>query len=159
VTSIVLLVLVGAWAGYLFLWWRDSRAAVPPGRNGIRAFSRQLGSLGGTASRPALPISRSVVRPADLGRVPRTTNDAARRRREVLTVLSGLAIVSLAAVPFFDSAAMTVHVLFDLVLLAYGLIRRRHISAVHEINVRMLYPDLPAVDDSVVVPMRRTVNG
>lgn len=160
-TSIVLLVLVGAWAGYLFLWWKDSRASAPPGRNGIRTFSRQLGSLGGTASRPSLTISRPAVRPADLGRVPRTTNDAARRRREVLSALSGLAVVSLAAVPIFGSTAMTVHVLFDLVLLAfvYGVVRRRHISAEHEIKVRMLYPDLPAVDDSVVVPMRRTVNG
>lgn len=161
-TSIVLLVLVAAWAGYLFVWWKDSRASVPPGRNGIRTFSRQLGSLGGTASsRPTQPLTRPAARAADLGRIPRTTDDAARRRREVLGVLSGLAVLSLAAVPILGGAAMTVHVLIDLVLLTYGygVIRRRHLSAEHEIKVRMLYPDLPAVEDPVVVPMRRTVNG
>ena len=167
-TSIVLLVLVGAWAGYLFLWWKDARASAPPGRNGIRSFSRQLGSLGGTASsvmsgsamasRPAVP---TIMKTTDLTRAPRTSDDAARRRREVLYVLGGLALVSLVAVPFVGSVAMTVHVLFDLVFLAYGygVVRRRHLSAEREIKVRMLYPDRPDVSDSVVVPMRRTANG
>lgn len=161
-TSIVLLVLVGAWAGYLFLWWKDSRASVPPGRNGISSFSRQLGSLGGTAHRSGRPLGRPVAaRAAEFGRVPRTTDEAARRRREILTVLVGLALLSLVAVPLVGGVAMSFHIMVDLVFLAYGygVIRRRHISAEHEIKVRMLYPDRPEVDDAVVVPMRRTASG
>lgn len=160
-TSIVLLVLVGAWAGYLFLWWKDARAAAPPGRNGIRSFSRQLGSLGGTSPRSSMPTVESVIRNTDLGRAPRTTDAAARRRREVMLALGVLASVSLLAVPFFGSMAMSVHVLIDLAFLAYGyaMVRRRHLSAEHEIKVRMLYPDRPVTPDGVVVPMRRTANG
>ena len=164
-TSIVLLVLVGAWAGYLFLWWKDARSAVPPGRNGISSFSRQLGSLGAGSARASRPIGESLVRAGDLGRAPRTTDDAARRRREVLVVLGGLAVLSLAAVPFLGSMAMTLHIGFDLAFLAYGygVIRRRHTSAEREIKVRMLYPDRPEIpvrdEGSVVVPMRRTANG
>lgn len=160
-TSIVLLVLVGAWAGYLFLWWKDARGAAPPGRNGIRSFSRQLGSLGGTASRPGSPAIESMIRAADLARSPRTTDDAARRRREVLLALGILAGLTLLAVPFVGGVAMTVHVLIDLVLVAYGyaVVRRRHVSAEREIKVRMLYPDRPAPSEPVVVPIRRTVNG
>ena len=163
-TSIVLLVLVGAWAGYLFLWWKDARSSAPPGRNGISTFTRQLGTLGSGSARAGRPIGESVMRAADLSRPPRTTTDAARRRRSVLVVLAGLAVMTLVAVPFLGSAAMTAHVVFDLVFLAYGygVIRRRHLSAEREIKVRMLYPDrpeLPSREDSVVVPMRRTVNG
>ena len=162
-TSIVLLVLVGAWAGYLFLWWKDARSSAPPGRNGISSFSRQLGSLGAGPARGSRPMGESVMKAADLSRSPRTTNDAARRRREIMVVLGGLAILSLAAVPFLGSMSMTVHVVLDLVFLAYGygVIRRRHLSAEREIKVRMLYPDRPEVPsrENVVVPMRRTVNG
>lgn len=163
-TSIVLLVLVGAWAGYLFLWWRDARSSAPPGRNGISSFTRQLGTLGAGSARVGRPMGESVMRAADLSRPPRTTDDAARRRRTVLLILGGLAVVSFAAVPILGSRAMTVHIVFDLVFLAYGygVIRRRHLSAEREIKVRMLYPDrpeLPSREDSVVVPMRRTVNG
>ncbi len=159
-TSIVLLVLVGAWAGYLFLWWKDARSAAPPGRNGIRSFSRQLGSLAGSASRAPM-TSDSVIRTTDLSRVPRTTDDAARRRREILFALGGLALVSLLAVPFLGGTAMTINALFDIAFLGYGyaVIRRRHASAEREIKVRMLYPDRVPVSDAVVVPMRRTANG
>lgn len=160
-TSIVLLVLVGAWAGYLFIWWKDARAAAPPGRNGIRSFSRQLGSLGGTSPRSSMSSGESMTRTADLSRAPRTIDDAARRRREVLLALGVLASVSLLVVPFFGGMAVSVHVLIDLAFLSYGygMVRRRHLSAEREINVSMLYPDRPAVRDAVVVPMRRTANG
>ena len=160
-TSIVLLVLVGAWAGYLFLWWKDARSAAPPGRNGIRSFSRQLGSLGGSTASSSMPTLESFVRTTDLSRAPRTTDDAARRRREVLLVLGALASMSLLAVPFFGGRAVLVHVLIDLTFLlyGYGVVRRRHVSAEREIKVSMLYPDRPAVPDAVVVPLRRTVNG
>jgi hypothetical protein len=162
VTSIVLLVLVAAWAGYLFLWWKDARGAAPGGRNGMRSFSRQLGSLGGNPSRSPMASIDAVMRTADLGRAPRTANAAARRRRDVLVALCALATLSLLTVPILGDRALVVHVLFDLTLLAYGygLIRRRHLSAEREIKVRMLYPDRPtAAVDPVVVPMRRTANG
>jgi len=103
----------------------------------------------------------SVIRTADLGRAPRTVDDAARRRREVLVALCALATLSLMTVPILGNKALTVHVLLDLTLLAYGygVVRRRHLSAEREIKVRMLYPDRPSVADPVVVPMRRTANG
>jgi len=161
VTSIVLLVLVGAWAGYLFLWWKDARAGAPTGRNGIRSFNRQLGSLGGAVPRSLMPTFESIVRTTDLSRAPRTIDDAARRRREVLVVLGAIALISLLAVPVVGGLALSVNVLIDLMFLAYGyaMVRRRHLSAEHEIKVRMLYPDRPAAPDAVVVSMQRSANG
>jgi hypothetical protein len=79
----------------------------------------------------------------------------------VLLALCALATLSLMAVPILGNKALTVHVMFDLALLAYGygLVRRRHLSAEREIKVRMLYPDRPTAADPVVVPMRRTASG
>lgn len=160
-TSIIVLVLVGAWAGYLFLWLKDSRTAAPPRRDGITSFSRQLGSLGSTTARASRPSADLMARTTDLTRPPRSTGDAARRRREVMAGLACLAMVALVALPLFGRVALAAHVAIDVVFLAYGyaVVRRNHMAAEQEIKVRMLYPDRPQEVDPVVVPLRRTVNG
>ena len=178
-TSIILLVLVGAWVGYIFLWWKDGRAISASRGDGIRSFSRSLGSLGGSSSRPsgsAAPFGAPSVgtpslgapslgippapRPGDLVSRPITAADAARRRQEVVGVLAIAAVLTLIAVPLLGMKALVLHLLVDAALgwFGYAVVRRQHLAAEREIKVRMLYPDAE-VDDRVLVSMERTASG
>lgn len=139
--SIVLLILGACWAGYLGWYWRENRRTSDRRRDGIRAFSSGLGTLGGSAARA------SSFSPALPGLAPRTAVDAARRRREVLMGLTvAAALTFFAAVGIGGAVVIAVHVLVDLALVAYGylLVQRRNDEAEREIKVHMLYPERAA---------------
>jgi hypothetical protein len=148
--SIVLLVLGACWAGYLGWYWRENRTGSSRRSDGIRDFSRSLGTLGGSVTTTGLFVNRGSL-------APRTPDQAARRRREVLMALSSAAVITLLAAVTLGGVAVFVHVLVDLALVAYGyaLLQRRNVAAEREIKVHMLYPErVPASP----APQREAVN-
>lgn len=136
-TSIVLIVLAAGWGGYLIVWWRDSRRVSTGRSDRIRSFSSGMGSLGGSAARTLVEGGSSA------SLVPRNAAEAGRRRHLILTVLTGLAIVTLLAAVALGPIALLAHVVTDLALGAYGyaILQRRNLAAEREIKVRMLYPE------------------
>jgi len=135
--SIVLLILGACWAGYLGWYWRENRKTSHRRSDGIRAFSSGLGSLGGSATRA------SAFTPAISGLAPRSINEAARRRREVLMALCVSAVLTFFAAVSVGGVAVLVHVIVDLALASYGyaLVQRRNDEAEREIKVHMLHPE------------------
>ena len=135
--SIVLLILGACWAGYLGWYWRENKKTSRHRSDGIRAFSSGLGSLGGSASRGSA-LGSTVPALS-----PRTAHEAARRRREVLSALVVLAVLTLFTAVTIGGAAVLVHVVVDLVLASYGyaVVQRRNDEAEREIKVHMLYPE------------------
>lgn len=150
--SIVLLILGACWAGYLGWYWRENRKTSHRRSDGIRAFSSGLGSLGGSASRS------SAFSPSVPALAPRNSNEAARRRREVLIALCAAAVLTFFAAIGVGGIAVLVHVVIDIALAAYGyaLVQRRNDEAEREIKVHMLYPE--RVPERQVAP-RQVVNG
>ena len=163
-TLIVLTVLATAWLGYFVLWLRERQATQPLRNDSMLNFDRSLESLGagrapaGSVGEPTRPVTDLV---GELFEVPRTPQQALRRRRHVAALLVSLAVVSLLAVPLFGAASLAVHVLADLGLLlfAFGAVRRQQAAAVSMAEVRVLYTARPALSDTVVTPLRRVVNG
>ena len=135
--SIVLLLLGACWAGYLGWYWRENRRTSDRRRDGIRAFSSGLGTLGGSAARAG------AIAPSLPALAPRTATDAARRRREVLMGLGVAAVLTLFAAIGMGGVAIVLHLLVDVALVAYGylLVQRRNTAAEREIKVHMLYPE------------------
>ena len=150
--SIVLLILGACWAGYLGWYWRENRKSSSRRSDGIRAFSSGLGSLAGSASRS------HAFTPSAAALAPRTANEAARRRREVLISLSVVAVLTFFAAVAIGGAAVLLHVVVDLALAsyAYALVQRRNDEAEREIKVHMLYPE--RAQPAVIRP-REVVNG
>ena len=159
-TLIVLTVLAAAWLGYFALWFRDKRASRPLRRDDLDGFTPSFGALaGGAVSIRSLqegPRSRG-----DRWDLPRTREQAHRRRRQVATMLAALALASLLAVPVLGATALAVHVMVDVVLLlfAFGSVHRQQPAAVNLADVRVLYPDRPASSDAASMPLRRVANG
>lgn len=166
-TLIVLAVLAGAWLVYFAVWFRESRSTSVPRLNSTQDFSRFLGALDDSnVKRSGVVLSAGTgigaSRQSEMFDTPRTAYDAGRRRRHVFAMLATAAVVSLLAVPLFGVGMVAVHLIVDLALagFAYGALRRQHAAAEHDMNVRVLYPDrLPASEDGVVVPLRRTATG
>lgn len=149
--SIVLLVLGACWAGYLAWYLRGHRQASPNRHDRTRSFSAGMGTLGGSSARSL----NGVIRPPALA--PRTVDEAARRRRDVLLALGATCVFTLLATIALGPVALFVHVLADLAFAVYGyaVVQRRNEHAEREIKVHMLYPErrrTPAV-------ARRAVNG
>ena len=159
-TLIVLTVLATAWLGYFALWFRDKRASRSPRGDDLDGFTPSFGALaGGAVSIRSLDAgSRSR---GDLWDLPRTPEQAHRRRRHVATMLGGLALASLMAVPVFGATALVVHVVVDVVLLlfAFGSTHRQQPPAINLADVRVLYPDRPAPGDAVATSLGRVANG
>ena len=159
-TLIVLTVLATAWLGYFALWFRDKRASRPARRDDLDGFTPSFDALAsGTVSIRSLEEdSRSR---GDLWELPRTPEQAHRRRRHVATMLAALALASLLAVPVLGPTALAVHVMVDVVLLlfALGSIHRQQPPAINLADVRVLYPDRPASSDAVATPLGQVANG
>ena len=159
-TLIVLTVLGAAWLAYFALWFRDRRASRPLRRDDLDGFIPSFDALaGGTVSIRSLEEgSRSR---GDLWELPRTPEQAHRRRRQVATMIGALALASLLAVPVFGTTALAVHVVVDVVLLlfAFGSIHRQQPPAINLADVRVLYPDRPASSDAVATPLGQVANG
>lgn len=160
VTLIVLTVLGAAWLGYFVLWLRDKRASRPPRGDDLDGFTPSFGALasGTVAIRSLEGGSRSR---GDLWDLPRTPEQAHRRRRQVATMLGALALASLLGVPVFGATALAVHVMVDVVLLlfAFGSVHRQRPLAINLADVRVLYPDRPASGDAVATPLGQVANG
>ena len=158
-TLIILTVLGAAWLGYFALWFRDKRASRSPRGDDLDGFVPSFDALAsGTVSIRSLEQgSRSR---GDLWDLPRTPEQAHRRRRQVATMLAGLALASLLAVPVFGATALAVHVVVDVVLLvfAFGSVHRQQPPAILA-DVRVLYPDRPAPGDAVATPLGRVASG
>ena len=158
-TLIVLTVLAAAWLGYFALWFRDRRLTRPARRDDLDGFTPPFDALaGGTVSIRGLEEgSRSR---GNLWELPRTPEQAHRRRRHVATTLGALALASLLGVPAFGATALAVHVMVDVVLLlfAFGSVHRQP-PAMNLANVRVLYPDRPGSSDAVASSLGRVANG
>ena len=173
-TLAVLVVLAALWLGYFVLWFRESRNSASTKPDSVHSFSRALGALarpvadqprrGGPRGqadglRPQTRPTRGVFDP------PVSAAEATRRRRGLLVVLAATAAVSLMAVPSLGAAALAVHLLADLALLAFvGIVAGRRLrvapAPVSDSNVRVLHPARPTSEEhGVVVPLRRAADG
>lgn len=165
--SLIFLVLALVWVGYLTIWWRDSRKVSSHRTNRISSFSRGLGSLGGSRSRPggATPIASVSGGAASLGAnlAPRSAVAAAHRRREVLVGLAVFALITLFGALTFGAVFLLLHVVVDIALAAFAFacVQRRNDAAEREMKVTMLYPShaTPAPMGHAPSPLRRTANG
>lgn len=137
--SIVLLFLGACWAGYLAWYWRENRRSASRRSDGIRSFAAGLGTLGGSTGRPRT-VASGV---SSLGLAPRSSTDAARRRREVLFGLGLAAVLSLFAGLALGGIFLLAHIVIDIafVAFAYAVVQRRNQLAEREMKVHMLYPD------------------
>ena len=158
-TLIVLTVLGAAWLGYFALWYREKRAARPLPNGGMLSFSGSPAAVG----RQVVPFGSVAEGGKPLGDLlepPRTKHQALRRRRQVAAALAVVAVASLLAAPVLGPSALTVHVLADVVLLlfAMGSMQRQQPPAMTLSEVRVLYPDRPAVD-TVAMPLERVATG
>lgn len=160
VTLIVLTVLATAWLGYFALWFRDKWTSRSPRRNDLDGFTPSYGALasGAVSIRSLEEGSRSR---GDLWELPRTREQAHRRRQHVATMLVAVALASLLAVPVFGPTALAVHVMVDVVLLlfAFGSVHRQQPPAINLADVRVLYPDRPASSDAVATPLGHVATG
>jgi len=153
-------VLATAWLGYFALWFRDKRASRSPRGDDLDGFTPSFDAL----ARGAIPIRSFEESPrsrGDLWELPRTPEQAHRRRRQVATTLGALALASLLAVPVFGATALVVHVVVDVVLLlfAFGSTHRQQPPAINLADVRVLYPDRPAPGDAVATSLGSVANG
>ena len=135
--ELIVLALGACWIGYLGWYWRENRRTSHHRRDGIRAFSHGLGTLGGSVSRVG------TFGPVPSVLAPRSAADAARRRREVGVALSVAAVLTLFAAIGVGGIVVLVHVVVDLALVAYAyaLVQRRNNEAEREIKIHMLYPE------------------
>jgi len=162
VTMIVLTVLATAWLGYFALWFRDKRASRSPRGEEFDGFTPSIGALAcGEVSISIRRLDEGSRSRGDLWDPPRTREQAQRRRRQVATMLAGLALGSLLAVPVFGPTALAFHVMADVVLLlfAFGSVHRQQSPAVNLAGVRVLYPDRPVPGDAVAAPLGQVANG
>ena len=175
-TLAVLVVLAVLWLGYFGLWFRESRSSQSTKPDSLHSFSRALGALARPVAdqpRPSRPRGqadglRRQPQPQPTRGVfdpPVSAAEATRRRRGLLAVLAAAAAVSLMAVPSLGVAALAVHLVADLAILAFvGIVAGRRLrgapALVGDSNVRVLHPPRPALEeDGVVVPLRRAADG
>jgi hypothetical protein len=156
----ILTVLATAWLGYFALWFRDKRTSRPPRNDGLDGFTPSFGALTSGAV-PIRSLEEGSRSRGDLWELPRTPEQAHRRRRQVATMLAALALASLLAVPVFGATALAVHVVVDVVLLlfAFGSVHRQQQPAINLADVRVIYPDRLASSDAVPTPLGRVANG
>lgn len=133
-TSIVVMLFVLGWITYLG-WWAISRRTQQNYGASIKTFSRRLTVIGDATSSgthatiepPRLvsdaDLQPTPARPALAG--PQTLSQAQLRRVEVIATLAGGAAMALFLGIFFFRWVLLLHVVLDLVLIAYlGLLAR-----------------------------------
>jgi len=144
VIALALLGLAAMWVAVLVPeWWRDRSRGNRRGSS-IEAFQRQLNVLGRAAPAAVEPLRRlrdstdpvgSVVRPqitlaspsTSALRGPRTVDQASQRRRAVLALLLGIAVVTLLLWMITGSSLLlVVHLLADALVVGFGVLMLRH---------------------------------
>lgn len=164
-TPVVLVVLALMWAvvGVSWLRSRSDRRGV----NSISSFARHLSVLErtspsgtgydyrtGAASRPANSFSARLAAASSIDLAT-----ARRRRRNVLLALAGTAVGALVLIPFLGGLAVTVHVLADVLLVAYVvlLVRTQRLAAERRAKVRYLHPLSASSAERVSVPHQSAI--
>jgi hypothetical protein len=152
-TIVVLVVLAIVWAAVLIPPWLRNRAEGRPG-DSIGAFHRQLTTLErtGPPEPKAPPASVATrVRPA--------RSRVQKRRRDVMVVLAGamVATLALSLVPGLG-VLLIVHLFIDVLFVAYVamLIRLRSAAAEREMKLRFLPGAQQPVEPALA--LRRSVN-
>jgi len=144
VIALALLGLAAMWVAVLVPeWWRDRSRGDRRGSS-IEAFQRQLTVLGRAGPTAVEPVHRlgdsadpvgSVVRPqitlaspsTSALRGPHTVNQASQRRRAVLALLMGMAVVTLLLWMITGSSLLLfVHLLADALVVAFAFLLLRH---------------------------------
>ncbi|MBC7372666.1 MAG: hypothetical protein H7323_01570 [Frankiales bacterium] len=121
-SGLILLVIVGAWLAVLVpmaLRSHDSGRAlstVDKFHDAMRVLSRRDGLDRQSAAEPSIEVE---VQPARLSAAPRVSVSTAARRRRVLLVLAGVALVLLVAGVVGPGWLLALHALADLLLVAY----------------------------------------
>ena len=124
--SVLLLVLAIAWAAVLLPPYLRKRRHARLG-DSISLFNRHLSVLERTAptgstSASLSPLADGAAAPLP---VPRSAIEAQQRRREVLAVMGAAVLVSLAGAALIGGVFVIVHVLIDVIALAYvGMLAR-----------------------------------
>ncbi len=130
--SVLLLVLAIAWAAVLLPPYLRKRRHARLG-DSISLFNRHLSVLERTAptgstSSSLSPLANGAAAPLP---VPRSAIEAQQRRREVLAIMGAAILVSLAAAALIGGVFVIVHVLIDVIALAYvGMLAR--LKRVHD---------------------------
>lgn len=160
---LALLGLAAMWVAVLAPeWWRDRNQRSSRKSSSIDAFHRQLDILGRAAPRsvePAHTLDRaqgaawelSTTRTGDGGPalrgIPRSVDEASRRRRVVLLGLIGMAALTLVLwMATMSTAVLLIHLAVDALTLAFGLLVRRHRQLQAERMAKVRY--LPAMSSS-----------
>jgi hypothetical protein len=147
---VVLFILAVLWGVYLAQWVRSRRDR--RGVNSISSFSKHLSVLERTSpARPSpyafgarVPAGRPTpIFPAANYLPPRpamSLSAARRRRRNVLYALAGSVVATLVLIPFGGSLLLMLHVLCDLMLVAYLglLVRTQRLAVERRSKVRYL---------------------
>ncbi len=160
-TIVVVGVLACAWGGYFLYCIADRRKSSTRHRDGVRNFSVSLKALGASAAparRPALVQHANgapAPRPGTGFGMPRSREEASRRRLQVMTVLVLLVLGSLVATPSFGAAAWAAHIVADVALVAFGVaaFQHRHRRAEHEIKQLILNPSYGLAPDPYGDPL------
>lgn len=152
ITSMVLLGLVAVWGVYLAVWWRDNRASTFRRSDMIRSFNRGLDRLGATAGHSVGGHSR----PTTL--LPRSADEAAQRRRLVMSCLGGMAAATLLMSLVLGSMVLMANLIIDaaFVWYCYAVVQRRNLEAEREMKVTLLRAGASDYDN--VVDLRTPVN-
>ncbi len=152
ITSIVLLGLVAVWGAYLAVWWRDNRAGAAHRSDMIRSFNRGLDTLGATAASGSLGGASST------SLLPRSADEAAQRRRLILSCLGGLAATTFLLSFVLGTTMLLLNLVIDSLFgwYCYAVVQRRNVEAEREMKVTLLRAGHSEIDN--VVDLRATVN-
>ncbi len=122
--SVLLLVLAIAWAAVLLPPYLRKRRHARLG-DSISLFNRHLSVLERTAPTGSTSASLSPMANGAASPLPRSAVEAQQRRREVLALMGAAALVSLAGAALIGGVFVILHVLIDVIALAYvGMLTR-----------------------------------
>ena len=170
-TILFLVGLLSAWAGYFVYCGIKDSGIVLHGRNGIAAFNRNLGALSEASTNTAGPRPTKQLpagmQAANGSRVllnhPRSSQEAGRRRRNVMIGLIGVAVAALISTFAIGTVGLVIHFLADLALLGFAslAVHWRHRSAEHEMRTLLLNHGQPlaaAPHNPAVIPVQQAVH-
>jgi hypothetical protein len=176
--ALALLGLAAMWVAVLVPeWWRDRGTRGSRKSSSIDAFHRQLDILGRAAPRAVEPAHRlerrrvwsgaSGLAAPGLGLgsvsmrgVPRSVDEASQRRRVVLMVLIGMALLTLLLWLATGAATVLVlHLALDVMVIGFGLMvrRQRQLRSERLAKVRYLAPSAPGSERSFEPALVRSV--
>ncbi len=167
-TFVVLFVLAVVWAVYLAMWLRNR--GLRRNVNSISSFNKHLSTLERTSparyGMSAVPhrAGGPVGRYGYVGSMAMSRSQARRRRRDVLYVLGGAVVLTLAlAVVFGGTFFIGLQLLADVALVGYlgMLVRAQRLAQERRSKVHFIHsmaPEVPAADVAYLQPASATAN-